>query len=502
MNLAEIRYYTGQFLDRQDLVSCSRVCHDWHASFTPLIYAHLHTWDDHQWTSPGFERHTSYIRSLYIHNSMSLQQQSWILADPGGCTQLQDLSINLTRMHPTRAITLLHGITNRNPRLRHLRLRFLPAPSNETEFWSLIQTIRPLVTELRLEEHLFSKPIMDQLLELCSEKLEVLHLNKCLLSPPHSKRWKREGLLFPKLREFRIQSDPQSVSWENQLYNFFAPCPNLETLDWDMDLSSVQHPLTRAMDVFATLLQRNTWTRLTSISLVQTSYSLYNFEPAILDLELARLISASPKLTGLALPRSAFGAESWIALGRHLNTLEKLNLTHCLGFTSWMCRQVLMLCPRLRELGAMKLEVLDVVREVRFPVPSLLSLLLQKQMQQPAPPKPWVCSKLESLSVVLVRTMVTKANAQVVRVQEAMMGRQLALLKDLCFLEMNADDGSGVTPRARLYGLTPLSLPGMEREWDFSELTSPTSSRAQMKTHPYGQQLLQLWPRMEYCSLV
>ena len=366
----------------------------------------------------------------------------------------------------------------------------------------MIQTVRPLVTELRLDDHFFfQKPIMDQLLELCSDKLEVLHLNKCLLSPSHSKRSRETGLVFPKLREFRIQSDPQSVSWENQIYDFFAPCQNLETLVWDMDLTSVQYPLTRAMDTFATLLQQNTWTRLTSISLIQTGNSL-NREPIILDEELARLIAASPKLKGLALPRSAFGAESWAALSRHFDTLEKLNLRHCFGFTSTMCQQVLMSCPQLRELCAMKLEVLDLVKDVRFPPAPILPILLQQQMQRPLPLKPWACLKLESMSVVLVRTLVTKANTQVVKAQEALVGRQLAELRELCFLELNADDGSGVQPRHRLYGLSPLSLPGMERGWDFSELTSPASSRTQMKAHSYGQQFLKLWPRMESCSLI
>ncbi|KAG0044450.1 hypothetical protein BGZ83_010331 [Gryganskiella cystojenkinii] len=376
-------------------------------------------------------------------------------------------------------------------------------------------------------------------------------------SSPSPSSW-RDLPKFPYLYEMKIQASRamefEPVVFEDQLLFLFARCPRLETMIWDLDLwpreiesihmlvvATLETMTAAVMGAFATLLQDQTWPRLCSLEFLQTvQFQRPNLIP---DEQLARVIRScpfSPGLRRLRMPRSNFGPVCWRALRQyHLETLEILDVSDCPGFSSRMCQETLAMFPRLRELSAGELEVSDVAKGVRqFSTATV-------PFRHIIAPQSWICSGLESLSVSLVSSTATsmditaattntaaavpststrtnilrslsyiKAMIKGGRKHKAKYGRQqdeidffvnqlvqLKNLKVLALCHRHHEDVSCSYRQIRAAGLDPRRLPRTDPRWDYRERTSPTFSKTQMPSHPFGRRLLEIWPRLESCTL-
>lgn len=410
MDLHEIELNVGMFLQPLDLAFCVRVSKEWYQAFTPALYCVITTTEDPSEvvmpTVSVLRKHARHIRQFRVHLSGAYLAMARI-----HCTNLKRLDILIRHMDKTSPEGIM-ALIRSNPHITCMKfegsLTLMP-----TQMMRGLSTISHGIRALRLAELGLTAESLERLLDV-AQHLGILELDITFTERrnPDWEHWPS----FPLLKHFSLSVTGSEMSLANQL-TWIQRCPNLEVLRWDIGSTVVgprgavarqdrRLPTKAICDLF----KKKKLPKLHSLDL-----QILNVSHTDADIE--AVLNACPPLKRFRAATSAIHYSGFRALERHFGTLEDLDVAGCDDFSSVMVQRVLSSCPKLKRLRANVLAACDVVSghgadEVRAFLAAMDRKIAEKtpggipkgkSLPPPAaaaaPPKPWVCKGLESLTV-------------------------------------------------------------------------------------------------------
>lgn len=127
-------------------------------------------------------------------------------------------------------------------------------------------------------------------------------------------------------------------------------CPRLETLHWHTTWTVKTAP-------FFQRIKLQQWSQLTNLALICGSHCQFY------DHELASMLDACAHLRVLTFGASEFWYRSLKSLGRHLDTLEQLNLFACRNARNWVCQWILTRSPKLKSFYCEYIEAQELITD-------------------------------------------------------------------------------------------------------------------------------------------
>ncbi|KAF8975302.1 hypothetical protein BGZ46_009219 [Entomortierella lignicola] len=217
---------------------------------------------------------------------------------------------------------------------------------------------------------------------------------------------------FPQMQHIKLSTYKQSLP-SNDL-DFIRRCPDLCELVW-CNLSG-QDP--RLSEEFHQLTIERTWPNLESLSIDNHCLE---------DDRLAGIFRNMKKISTLRFGEG-FGPLSFIELRRHFATVKELGLASCDMITSEMVQEILSSCPHLEKFEAPRIHANSITKG-----------------------RPWVCTKLNQLSVCIVMDPSTADQDQ------PLVFERLSRLTQLVILNLNASLPSRSYEEYRDYQTDPFT---------------------------------------------
>ncbi|KAG0208561.1 hypothetical protein B0O80DRAFT_465473 [Mortierella sp. GBAus27b] len=365
--LPEIIALIGQYLSKQDILVCIRVCRSWKAEFEPRLWRSFTWYHAHSRpsgrsskrrrpTTDLVRRQAVHIRKLTVE--LDKQFRAHFLVPKR--SQLEELILRPSDACP---VIKFKGEaekmwSNYEKLVRdHQSLRKVVFESNalaiRKSFMATLETC-PNLRVLETTKSTLTAASVKVYLRLCS-KLTRVSTEMDQFPPgfafPHG------TMTFPKIQYLEIRT-PIGLPVRDQMA-WISQCPNLKSLIWDPDLSIV-------VPKFCDMVVKN------CVDL--TALHLLIDNP---DTEIAQIIKSIPRIEKLGLAHTKFGDESMKALERHFPTLRDINLQGCKKVKSPMVQKILASCS------------------------SLLSISAETLRYEDAMDQPWVCKNLEMFDIGL-----------------------------------------------------------------------------------------------------
>ncbi|KAF9199262.1 hypothetical protein BGZ49_010656 [Haplosporangium sp. Z 27] len=464
LDLPEIRSLIGSFISRPDILHCALVCKSWHSTFAPLLWrettilsAYSQNWTFAASPPPRslFHSHAHLIRSLaYVGGPISAEEIS--LGD--NCYQLVHLRLTAAVSRSStkangRALNLsaqgtewswldyqdtedakdtgntsnddsddgieddvrsnrtwkddlsgdkawrrLAELVRRNQNTLRTLSIVLTSPPPSTiptrEFWENVAECFPSQSFTKSARmtgfHLSGREIkLEDLMLIWGAAMPYLRtaqFSKCLVEyEPWIQFVGSSDVIAGMGAEFRTASELRHLELqeirgmdpETQFAVFIAKCPKLKTLEWSIHRSHVGTTWGLSSDIVHYLDPQSQHRRLELESLIIVSE---RETKAIPDRLLATLLehTCSSILRTLTLKAISVGELTLHSLRSHFNHLHTLDLGLCSGVTSTYVQQILSSSPEIRRFTANVIHAQDIRTG-----------------------DPWVCLKLESLSIFI-----------------------------------------------------------------------------------------------------
>ncbi|GJJ67732.1 hypothetical protein EMPS_00078 [Entomortierella parvispora] len=427
LSIGEIILNFGKHLIRRDLTSCIRVCKLWHQALAPLIYDTVQ--DLGHGSRPSFqavERYGQHIRSLHLSmedfRRVTLYRGSF---RSNRCRNLQELTLHVNKEDedPNQEWYIV-DLVKRNPGLFRLAIIGHYMLKYSRCIWSSILLEHGLaLRELSLRNVLIFKETRSAIyalsprlckLELidCEVDYEIFCDRSTLTSDPQ----------FPNLTELSIDD----VYCDMELDDWLSHCPKLHTLNWicseeELGDHDARHVTVEEFEFWA---EKPIWSNLHSIDLRCVQQL-----GVLTDTSVSMILENCAPLRKLTIDSHHLWVRFYTALERHFETLEHIEvpLRSNNSLPQWMWQGILISCPRLICLiaGGLNACLLDDnptakrgrVRERRRENRIIDDRIMDERRRPDLEPRPynldcwydfeqemdgvdpWVCQKLETLSL-------------------------------------------------------------------------------------------------------
>ncbi|KAG0373681.1 hypothetical protein BGX24_011385 [Mortierella sp. AD032] len=257
-----------------------------------------------------------------------------------------------------------------------------------------------------------NKETTEALLNLATQ-LESLQLNGATTVDPGSlDRWP----VFPNMKTLKLGLN-SGITPYHQL-QIIQRCPQLESLAWDLEESAATGPvsLNGEPDVppppNTEAYYNYRFPTAAVCQLFEPEFcpgleKLTIAYPGLSDQELARIATASRRLTLFEVFETGFGALAFQAMTRHFVHLTRLDIRRCAGVTSPMAQQILTSCPRLVFFCGDALHARDIVGFLPPPVSQTQDAdgvgtgTGTGTEAAPLNPQDWVCTELTWLTLYI-----------------------------------------------------------------------------------------------------
>ncbi|KAF9899487.1 hypothetical protein EC991_008798 [Linnemannia zychae] len=457
LDLHEIRTRIGHFLTLKSLACCARVCHEWHDSFHPLLWADIHIPETNPLPAFGdLQRYAPLLRSL---NVVACRNNSSYFTLKGGVNLTRLCIQNRSRFLSLSAMAEAPGmIREHSSSLQEVELdayEFEPS----TLMWQAIAQCSRLQS-LKLHNIRVSSENAQPFLLACS-RVATLHLIDPTL--PDENFSYTSGPLLHSVQDLRLH-EAHKVEPERQLL-LMKLCPNLRSLYWRRSGFTMKFPIQQA----TSHLRSGAWRNLHSLEL---------FGDMMRDEDLAGLLKGMSRIESWKMCKTGFGPLALAAMERHFPTIRELGLRLCESLKSEMIQYLLYSIPMLEYFSADR-------------------LCAHHILQDPA----WPCSaRLKTLKVYIDMDVSNDATSDDFKVQELAVFDRLSMLKELSVLEISRN----VVGPIRSKDMRALRLQisyGLTRLGALRQLEELTFFPGQQMEEEDVEWILKSFPRLRILSL-
>ncbi|KAF8978938.1 hypothetical protein BGZ46_005988 [Entomortierella lignicola] len=331
LHIEEVRTSIGEFLNPSSIIACARCCHEWHDSFTPLLWRHLNITQVSRIPREQLEKNKHRILALTVHIFSSPPYFS-----VQGCSNLSRIIIQGGKYtyHPYAAPQWRiwdQLIRDHCSTLQHLSLLDFHAIEFDSDFCEGIATCNELQS-LTLEGRIARMATF--LWDACKTITEI----------------KIRGTDIPKSNGTVTQIN--RVAIENTfttdgIMQFLEQCPKLQHLSWRTKRRTA-FPLSQLESGLADGL----WPHLEELDMDGVGLK---------DFSLAKTFGNMNKLTTLLVPNSEFGSISLTSLKKHNSFLKTLDLRGCGYVNGSAIQDILSSIVSLESLTVGKIMYMDIV---------------------------------------------------------------------------------------------------------------------------------------------
>ncbi|KAG0049625.1 hypothetical protein BGZ83_005550 [Gryganskiella cystojenkinii] len=490
VDLPEIRLYMAEFLPREDLVSCVRVCRRWHSSFLPFLWHTINLepgWQESPTSPPGLvlAKNAHFIRWLTVRTTDGMADYL------GNCTNLRMLLIYGQQSDKERLWADVTSLIQRNHSLEWLILGLNLETSPTAEFLRAIPAACPNLKRYESSQSRYEDPAqVEALLQVFARVKTASSRNEMyipLLGSPRSgsgsgldsgsgsssssssssphlaltsscplessslslfKRW-----TFPNLWELTLKN-ASGLDTQSQV-DLVCQCPNLIHLKWWVRPEN-SFPVQEFCQRVPICCPRLSQLQMDGCGLPDPN-------------DIGRIVASLRVLDLLTLCGSIITFNTFNSLRRHFGTLQTLDLIDCFDVKSWMIQELLERCPTLQK----------------FRTPPLL-------MKHIASGQGWKAVGL----TIFQATLVASSPSSVVEQQAVW--KEISKLTQLQVLLVG-----GHSPRSKSQGLEIKLEAGMEQSKTLSRLKQFSVGRAcikmEIKDAEWMRENLENWKTFEGC---
>ncbi|KAK3813381.1 MAG: hypothetical protein J3Q66DRAFT_348168, partial [Benniella sp.] len=382
LEVPEILWLIGGFLDYPRLAAATTVCKSWNTIFTPFLY-HTLEWGNHNQRHPR----SSVVKDRVDHIRVIKLSDYWIpsLVD---CTHLEGLHLNLDYGEQD-FWTPLAKLVRQNP-----RLVTLCAIKPSSEFLEAVFACSPQLKRLEISRpNLVTSAMADPFLNACLSLEELKMVDLTLDIGGDDTSWIQWPAAFPTIKKLWIgvtynrECKPRQLQQQHQ---FIQRCPNLESLTWSFS-TCLRLPIHEIKDLLSP--KTSPCPKIKAFAFHCPGFRLNLPEDTLVEvLKACNNNLASFESDGVRFMHLYSQAlTSGLASG-----LTRLCLNNCGSRTSRPMMKILLSCPHLVHVHcAGLLHAQDILGIDHSKTPGWL---LEDQLELIHPPE-WVCKNLQILEI-------------------------------------------------------------------------------------------------------
>ncbi|KAK3821033.1 MAG: hypothetical protein J3Q66DRAFT_332484 [Benniella sp.] len=505
LDLDEIRKLIGVFLGPAEVAVCCLVSRDWHASFRPLLWAHVELKDTRQLPpTDQLQAHSTLIRTLRYAGKIPAEY--FLLTN---CRRLVSLGV-LSPSSSNWDQNCLVELIQHAPALARLELFYLRGQTIERNVYHAISSSRTLTT-LWLNGVSFSHSDVAALIQTCAQRIVALRLEQ--INMPSQRYFLGEGAGMAVPPMFRIQDlhfqGMRGMGAQDQ-FQWMRLCPNLKSFFWrGCWLPRLNYVF--PVQEFNTALHARTWPDLKTLDVSGGEF---------VDEQLATLITGQSRFhfEHLSIPRTGFGPLSLHALVQselYLSTTI-LELYACENVSSPMIQLMLTMMPALRYFSAGILRVEDMVQvspcvsistftsdagNTSFPA---AATTITSTNTTTLVTRPWACHHLRTLKLCLDMNVDANPRTSEFDLVQRHVFRQIAVLSELETLELSrhflADTGQASLPQPKIRQLEYRLSAGLGHWTSLRRLCILLFRPGQTMGIRDVDWMIQAWPQLKFVS--
>ncbi|ORY95965.1 hypothetical protein BCR41DRAFT_365052 [Lobosporangium transversale] len=421
-DLPEIVSRVGEFLSRDDIISCLRISKAFHSTLVKRLWKTI-SLDSKYPTGEALHNNKKYIQKLVLYSPLPEEYRTL-----QSCNRLKDISFYGTSSHDASVLNDLSNLIKAH-RTTIARLYFDFGDSSSQGIWgTLLECAR--LENLAFSRTQISNDEVDLFFQVC-KKIKNLDIESVSIDrlPSDYLNDDKNSFIFPNMstlyfNEFKISNPPHPHTSAYCLGILTRRCPNLHSLgfyDYLSDAHTSQHELVKFH-----------WAAFRDHPYTLTNLSNLRLHMEIRDEDMAALLRQITELRELDVPECTFGPLSVRELladeqevldggiivrkrrsQKLCDTIEVLIIDNRVERNDGVVQVILSSCPRLKRLKGPKITVAEIVNGAE-----------------------WVCADLVSLAIRLVAD-VDSETAEGMGKQRIVF-RQLGKLTELEILDLTA----------------------------------------------------------------
>ncbi|KAF9194131.1 hypothetical protein BGZ49_003204, partial [Haplosporangium sp. Z 27] len=369
LDILEIQFEVGQYLDKPDWLICSLVCKDWNQTFTKLLYSDIRISEPRKPSLEVLQSKGELIRSFSISPD-DFDISLCILVLPN----LRFLGFTLDDSNIMASFGLAR-LMGHSKQITELSISVIAKHDNRA-FWEAVSDL-PLLGKIEILEYKVihqgsTNKALDLTIELlgfwssCS-RLKKLKIRYFKYFPNSYRReeidWNKAGFrkvgileenTFPHLRHLEIYCYKTDVISQTML---ITRCPNLKSLEWSLAYPGV-YDMVRPTRALCQYFEEGNLTNLKSLTLPMLPGQDTLFA------DILRSLDGRP-LEKLDLSGTDIGDIAYEELQRFYPTLRTLDLSSCKNFSSTNSLDIHVSCPHLEDVKVYRIhaEGLDLKKD-------------------------------------------------------------------------------------------------------------------------------------------